>query len=203
MLWDRIKNKGTTMSKPFRILAACLLAAPLCAQQPEPATLGVQVRGSFPEAGLSDAVGGGAAPGLGVSLVMETDLLEHFEGWRARVALGMDFWFWGNLTKLPGSAGKASAGHISGELVRMLRPGGEPASLGPYLVVGAGLYEWSFTRNDPTLGTVDVKVGHMAGTFGFGWRLTSSLDAEAKVLMGKMDTDKTALAIMAAATWRF
>ena len=161
------------------------------------------LRASFPESGLHDAVGGGTVPGLGASLVMEQDLAEHFEGWRARLALGGDFWFWGNLTQLPGTSGKVTAAHISGELVKMLRPGGDPVTLGPYLVVGAGLYEWSGTRVDPVLGKVDLKSGHMAGTFGFGWRLTRSLDGEVKVLMGKMDPATTAVAVMAAATLRF
>ncbi len=180
-----------------------LLASCLCAQQPEATTLGVQARVSWPESGLADAVGGGTAPGVGVSLVMEDDLGENFEGWRGRLGLGMDFWFWGNLTKLPGAAGKVSAGHITVEAVRMLRPGGDPATLGPYLVAGLGIYEWSWSRIDPVLGKVDVKAGHMAGTFGFGWRMTRSLDFEAKALMGKMDPTTTAVAIMAAATIRF
>lgn len=180
-----------------------LLASALLAQQAEPATLGLQVRGSFPESGLADAVGGGNAPGVGVSLLMENDLGEYYEGWRYRVALGMDFWFWGNLTKLPGSAGKVSAGHITAEAVKMLRPTSGTTTLGPYLVAGLGIYEWSWSKMDPVLGKVDQKAGHMAGTFGFGWRLNRSLDFEAKALMGKMDPDTTAVAIVAAATWRF
>jgi hypothetical protein len=189
-----------------RILATAgglLLASALCAQEAEPTTLGVQLRGSFPESGLADAVGGGNVPGLGVSLVMENDLEVYYPGWRYRVALGMDLWFWGNLTKLPGSAGKVSAGSLTVEAVRMLRPGGNPATLGPYLVGGLGIYEWSWSKMDPVLGKVDEKVGHMAGTAGFGWRLTPSLDFEIKALMGKMDPDTTAVAIMATATWRF
>jgi len=194
------------MANARRILAtagAFLLASALAAQQPEPTTLGAQVRASLPESGLADAVGGGSAPGVGISLLMETDLAEHFEGLRARVGLGMDFWFWGNLTKLPGSAGKASAGHITGEVIKMLRPGDGAVAMGPYILAGVGIYEWSWSKNDPVAGKVDMKAGHMAGTMGFGWRYTRTLDFEVKALMGKMDPDTTALAIVAAVTARF
>ena len=121
------------MVHPRRLLATawgCLLACALAAQQAEPTTLAVEVRGSFPEAGLADASGGGSSPGGGVSLMLEQDLSENFEGWRARAALGMDYWFWGNFTKTPGSAGKVNAGHITGELVRMLRPTATSTTLG-------------------------------------------------------------------------
>lgn len=194
------------MALPLKTLvtaAGFLLATALCAQEPEPATLGFQVRASFPEAGLSAAEGGGQAPGLGLSVVMEEDLVQWYEGWRARMAVGTDIWFWGSVTSVPGASGKVTASHVSGELVRMLRPGGDPVSLGPYVLVGLGLYEWAWTKNDPVLGRVDERVGHGAGTLGFGWRLTKSMDAEAKVLMGKMDPTTTAVAFMAAVTWRF
>ena len=186
--------------RTLAITSGFLLASALWGQQVEPSTLGLQLRGSFPESGLGDAVGGGNAPGVGVSLVMENDLAEYYPGWRYRVALGMDFWFWGNLTKLPGAAGKVSVGHLSAEAVRMLRP---ERPTGPYLVAGVGIYEWSWSKSDPVLGKVDQKAGHAAGTFGFGYRWTRSLDFEVKALMGKMDPDTTAVAIMAAATYRF
>ncbi|WP_306597936.1 hypothetical protein [Geothrix sp. 21YS21S-2] len=186
--------------RTLAITSGILLASALWGQEAEPSTLGLQLRGSFPESGLGDAVGGGNAPGVGISLVMENDLAEYYPGWRYRVALGMDFWFWGNLTKLPGSAGKVSVGHLSAEAVRMLRPA---SPKGPYLVAGVGIYEWSWSKSDPVLGKVDQKAGHMAGTFGFGYRWTRSLDFEVKALMGKMDPDTTAVAIMAAATYRF
>jgi len=179
---------------------AFLLASGLWAQEAEPSTLGLQLRGSFPESGLADAVGGGNAPGVGVSLVMENDLAEYYPGWRYRVALGMDFWFWGNLTKVPGSAGKVSVGHLDAEAVRMLRP---TSVTGPYVVAGVGIYAWSWSKTDPVLGKVDQKAAHAAGAFGFGYRMTRSLDVEVKALMGKMDPDVTAVAIMAAATYRF
>lgn len=184
-------------------LAAALACGALCAQQPEPATLACEVRASFPESGLSAAEGGGQAPGLGLSLMMEDDLVENFEGWRARFAVGGDLWFWGNVSKVPGANGKVTAMHATGELVRMLRPGGDPVTLGPYVLMGLGLYEWSWTKQDPTLGAIDEKVGHAAGILGFGWRLTKTTDAELKVLMGKMDPDTTAVALMASLSWRF
>jgi len=191
ILWQRVSALGF------------LLAASLGAQQPEPSTLGLEIRASFPESGLADAAGGGSVPGAGFRLVMEDDLADYFEGWRVRGAVGMDFWFWGNLTKLPGTSGRVTAGHLTGELVRMLRPGGDPVTLGPYMVMGLGIYEWSYDRNDPVLGSQEVKVGHAAGTFGFGWRTSKALDLEAKVLMGKLDPTTTAVAVMASAAWRF
>jgi len=191
------------MTQLRSLLSLAFLGTALAAQQPEPATLGVQARASFPQSGLSDAVGGGTAPGLGASLVAEMDLAQWFEGWRARLDLGMDVWFWGNLTQLPGKSGRVSAGHVSGELVRFLRPGGTPVTLGPYLTLGAGMYAWSGTRVDSTLGKVDMSSAHPAGILGCGWRMNKSLDLEVKVLMGKIDPQTTALAAMAAATWRF
>lgn len=179
-----------------------LLAPALAAQEAEATTLGLQLRGSFPASGLRDAVGGGDVPGVGFSLVMEDDLSQWFEGWRARLDVGGDFWFWGNLTSLPGTSGKVSAGHVTGEAVRMMRPGGDPVSLGPFLAVGLGIYEWNRSMDTPT-GKVDTHVGHAVGTVGFGWRMTKELDLEAKVLMGKLDPDTTAVAVMACATYRF
>ncbi|MDR3683620.1 MAG: hypothetical protein P4L11_07815 [Geothrix sp.] len=194
------------MAHPLKTLAtaaALLLGGALWAQEPEPATLALEVRASFPEAGLSAAEGGGQAPGLGLSLVMENDLVEHFEGWRARFAVGGDLWFWGNVSKVPGANGKVTAMHATGELVRMLRPGGDPVSLGPYVLVGLGLYEWTWTKQDPVQGPVDERVGHGTGIVGFGWRLTKTTDAELKVLMGQMDATTTAVALMGSLSWRF
>ena len=185
-------------------VAGCfLLASVLAAQIPEPTTLGVQVRGAFPEAGLANAAGGGRGPGAGFSVVMEDDLVEHFEGWHARADVGMDFWFWGQLTKSAGSTGRVSVAHVSGELVRMLRPGATPVALGPYFIAGVGFYEWSWQRNDSVAGWVDVRNGKMAASLGFGWRQTTALDFEAKVLAGQMDPSTSALAVVFAATWRF
>jgi len=183
-------------------IAGLFLATALGAQQPEPATLGLQLRGSLPLAGLSDAVGGNS-PGVGFSVVMEQDLVEHFEGWHARVDFGADSWFWSNVTKTPGAAGKVQAGHLMGEAVRMLRPGGDPVSMGPYMTLGLGLYAWDWSHTDPVLGKLDTKVIHGAGTFGFGWRYTKSLDFEAKLLAGKLAPATTAAALLVAATWRF
>jgi hypothetical protein len=184
------------------IASGLLLGSVLVAQEAEPTTLGLQLRGSYPESGLRDSVGGGDVPGVGFSLVMEEDLAQWFEGWHARMDLGGDFWFWGNLTSMPGTSGKVTAGHVTGELVRMLRPGTGKVTLGPYLTMGVGVYEWNRSLDTPT-GKVDTHVGHGVGTLGFGMRLTPSFDLEAKVLMGKLDPDTTALAIMACGTYRF
>jgi hypothetical protein len=180
---------------------AILAATSLGAQQPEPTTLGIQVRAAFPSSGLSTAAGG-SLPGAGASLVMEDDLVEYFEGWRVRCDLGGDSWFLAKGKPSPAS-GKVSEGHVSGELVRMLRPGGDPVTLGPFLVVGLGIYEWSYHTDDPVLGVIHTRTGHVAGTLGFGWRMNQRLDIEAKVVGGMIDQNWDALAFMATATWRF
>jgi len=177
-----------------------LLAVSLRAQQYEPTTLGLQVRGSLPMGQLKEAVAGGI-PGLGASLVMEDDFLD---GYRGRVVLGADQWFKGNLDSVPGSKGGVFAAHLGIEGVRLLRPYEDYPLLGPFVVAGIAMYAWSVTREDTLLDTSTTRrVTHAAGTFGFGWRLTSHLDVELKVLAGRVDPDFTASALLAGATWRY
>ncbi len=177
-----------------------LLGGTLRAQQYEPATLGLQVRGSLPFSGLKDAVGGGL-PGLGAGLVMEDDFLE---GYRGRVEMGADQWFKGKLDNLPGMKGGVSSFHLGIEGVRLLRPYGDSPLLGPYVVAGLGMYAWSVTREDTVLNTSATRrVTHAGATFGFGWRLTGHLDVEIKALAGVVDPDFTAAALLGAATFRY
>jgi len=182
------------------LAGSLLLGTTLRAQQYEPASLGLQVRGSLPFGELKDAVGGGL-PGIGVGLVMEEDFLE---GYRGRVVMGADQWFKGKLENLPGMKGGVSAFNLGIEGVRLLRPYGDYPVLGPYVVAGVGMYAWSVTREDTVLNTSATRrVTHAGATFGFGWRLTAHLDVEVKAMAGQVDPDFGAAALLGAATFRY
>ena len=170
--------------------AGFLLAAALGAQQTEPSTLGLQARLTFPN------------PGLGGSLVMEDDFTDYITGVRGLLDLGADVWTWKGVARSAGGSGTVKALHLSAEFVRMLRPGGDPVTLGPYVSVGAGLYQWSFYE-DTTGGQVGRRAAHGGGTVGVGWRFTKSLDGEFKVLASNLDPGTSVVALMAMATWRF
>lgn len=183
-------------------LAAAPLASPLAAQEAEPATLGVQFRGSIPMAGLRDVVGGSdlGLPGLGASLVAEMDLEE---GFRARLEVGGDRWSGNEWSGRPGIEGKVSAFHVSIEGVLMLRPEESP-SWGPYVVAGLGGYAWSVQGRDKGTGvSTTERVAHVAGTLGFGFRLSRNLDFELRGLGGRIDPTLFAAAIQLSATYRF
>jgi hypothetical protein len=175
-----------------------MLAAALRAQEFEPASLGVQLRASAPMSQLKDSVGSGV-PGLGLDLVMEQDF---GEGWRGRALLGADKWFKGDLNSLPGTKGGAFAAHLGVEAVYLLRPYGDYPLLGPFVLAGLGGYAWDVTREDAS-GRTDRRVAHVAGTVGAGWRLTGHLDVEIKALVGEVDPDFTAAAVMAGVTVRY
>jgi len=172
----------------------CLQAA---AQGVDPASLGVQGRVSKAEAGLKD-VTGSSLPGLGVSLVAE---LAYPDGYRARLDLGYDQWQTGDLGNRPGYEGSVSAFHISIEGLMMLN-GDEP--LGPYVLAGIGGYGWDVKDRDTASGATTKRRGtHAAGTLGIGYRLTNHLDAEVKVLAGRIVPDLTAAAVQFGVTYRF
>lgn len=189
-------GRGTVVLTAFLALGPALRA-----QEYEPATLGIQVRGSMPLGDLRDAVGGFKRPGVGLSIVMEDDFLE---GYRGRVALGGDDWFKGSLDTVAGSRGGVSAYHITVEAARLLRPYGDFPILGPYVLAGLGFYQWSVVTENTALNTSSTRrVGHAAVSFGFGWRYTAHLDAELKVLAGRVDPGFTAGAFLAGVTWRY
>lgn len=178
---------------PFAALATLGLMAQ------EPASIGVQARVSKAESGLKD-VTGSSLPGLGASLVAEID---SSEGYRARLDIGYDYWQKGDLSKSPGTEGSATAFHVSVEGLMMLNPEGSPA-LGPYVLAGIGAYSWSVKEHDKdTDATVKLRGTHAAGTVGLGYRLAKSLDAELKVLAGRMVAKRTATAIQLGVTYRF
>ena len=177
----------TVWRRTLATAAGFLLAAALGAQQSEPTTLGVQARLTFPY------------PGLGGSLVMEDDFGDYFNGIRGRLDLGADVWAWKGVARSDAGSGTVKALHLGAEVVRMLRPGGDPVSLGPYVTLGAGLYQWSFTED----GVGGRRAAHGGGTVGVGWRFTKTLDGEFKVLASNLDPGTSVLALMAMATWRF
>lgn len=185
----------------FLGIFACL-AIPLMSQESEPSTLGLQVRVSIPEAGLRDMVGGSDVklPGLGASLVAEMDLTE---GYRARIAMGGDRWDSGDWSGRPGVEGKVSDFHLAVEGVMMLRPDESP-SWGPYVVAGLGGYVWSVGSRDKTAGTSTTRrILHVAGTLGFGFRLTRNLDMELRGLGGGIDPGLFAAAVQVSMTFRY
>lgn len=184
------------------ILLLTALAMPLAAQEAEAPTLGLQVRGSIPQAGLAEVVGNSdlSLPGLGASLVVEVDLEE---GYRARVVMGGDRWGTGDWSDRPGIEGKVSAFHLGLEGVWMLRSDESP-SWGPYLVGGLAGYAWSVgSRNTATGASSTRRVLHVAGTFGIGFRLARSLDVELRGLGGRIDPDIFGAAIQLGVTYRF
>lgn len=178
---------------PFAALATLGLTAQ------EPASIGVQARISKAESGLKD-VTGSSLPGLGASLVAEID---SSEGYRARLDIGYDHWQKGDLSKSPGTEGSANAFHVSVEGLMMLNPDGSPA-LGPYVLAGIGAYSWSVKEHEESTGTTTKRRGtHAAGIVGIGYRLGKNLDAELKVLAGRMVEKRTATAIQLGLTYRF
>jgi hypothetical protein len=163
----------------------------------EGASIGVQARVSKAEAGLKD-VTGSSLPGLGLSLVAE---LGYPDGYRARLDLGYDQWQTGDLGNRPGVEGSVSAFHVGIEGLMMLN-GDEP--VGPYVLAGIGGYGWDVKDKDKTTGITTKRRGtHAAGTLGIGYRITSFLDAELKVLAGKITPDLSAAAVQFGITYRF
>ena len=108
-----------------------LVGAGLWAQQPEPTTLGLQVRMDLPMGDLRDAVGGSVKPGFGGSLMMEEDFLD---GYRGRLGLGSDMWLKGKWLDKPGVEGSVRVIHLSVECVRMLRTDADAPLVGPYVL---------------------------------------------------------------------
>ena len=184
---------------------ALLLALPATlalAQDPEAASLGLQVRASLPEAGLADVVGssGLKLPGLGASLVVEVDLTE---GYRVRGVMGGDRWDTGDWSGRPGIQGQVSDFHLGLEGVLLLRPDESP-SWGPYLVGGLGGYAWSVGSRDKTSGISSTRrILHVAASFGIGFRLAKSLDVELRGLGGRIDPNLFAAAIQLGLTYRY
>ena len=175
-----------------------LLSAVLSARAAEPATLGLQVRASIPEGDLRDALGGFRYPGVGLSLVAEQDFELPV---RVRLALGADRWPRKSGTLLATDA-RAYAYHLTLEGVYLLRPdeGDAAVVLGPYLVAGLSACAWNLEYGG-SAGT--FRALHAAGSFGFGWRVTRSLDVELKAFAGPMDAGRTAASLACAATFRF
>jgi hypothetical protein len=181
--------------------AALLLGLTLGAQQVEPTTLGVQLRGDIPMGDLRDIVGGYVKPGLGGSVMLEEDFLD---GYRGRLGLGADIWFKGKWLDKPGVNGGVNAFHLDVEAVRMLRTDADAPLVGPYVLAGVGFYTWAVSTEDTILNTKTTRqVSHLAATFGFGWRLNGHMDLEFKGLMGSIEPDIRAMVLSAAVTLRY
>lgn len=183
------------------VMGGLLLGGALGAQQPEPASLGLQLRANLPMGDLRNAVGGTLKPGFGGSLVMEEDFLD---GCRGRIGLGTDVWLKGKWLDKPGVQGSVSAVHLSVEAVRLLHTDADAPLVGPYVLAGLGLYVWSLTSEDTLASTkVTRQVTHMGASFGFGWRFSAHQDLELKALMGKVEPEFTALTLTAGITFRY
>jgi len=184
-----------TIRRALPLLAFCCLQA--TAQGTDPASIGVQARVSKAEAGLKD-VTGSSLPGLGLSLVAE---LGYPDGYRGRLDLGFDQWQTGDLGDRPGVEGSVSAFHISVEGLLMLN-GDEPR--GPYVLAGIGGYGWDVKDRDTLTGVTTKRRGtHAAGILGIGYRVMDHLDAEVKVLAGRIVPGLTAAAVQFGLTYRF
>lgn len=181
---------------------AALLSANLAAQDFEFASMGVQARLSKAEADLKDITGSSdfKLPGFGVSLLAEVDL---FEGYRARMDIGVDQWRKGDWEGQAGIEGTVSAYHVGVEGLLMLKPDESPAR-GPYLLAGLGGYAWTVKRDDSATGSSTTRrVTHVAGSVGMGFRLNSTFDVELKILAGRIDPELFASAIQASMVYRF
>jgi hypothetical protein len=176
-----------------------LLLSAIALSAQEPTTVGLNFRGSRPADNLKDMVGGKV--GWGVSLDAESEL---YEAWNARLAIGFDTWGPGNALDQSGVRGKVTVGHISLEGVRMLGPEGRTGYLGPYFVFGLGAYGWNASSSDPANAiAITRRVLHLGGSVGLGYRFSKSLDAELRVLGGKVDPQFTASALSFGLTFRY
>lgn len=202
MGWCGGKAPGEIMNIGRSALLLVLLSGLAWAQDPEASSLGLQLMASFPEAGLAEVVGssGIKLPGLGANLIAEMDLSE---GFRVRGLMGGDRWDTGDWSGRPGIEGNVSDFHIGLEGVMMLRPDESP-SWGPYIVAGISGYAWSVGSRDTSSGASDTeRVFHVAGTFGFGFRLAKCLDVELRGLGGRIDPTLFAAAIQVGVTYRY
>lgn len=179
-------------------LLSLLLALPVRAQVLEPSMLGLQGRISIPEGNFRDALGGLRIPGFGASLFAELDLGDNLH---ARGGLGADIWPQGK-GNLASDDRQIKAFHLSGEAVYFLRDEGGKVILGPYVTAGLGGYAWSLGKDVTGTGQ-GRRVLHAAATLGFGWRLMRHLDAEVKVLGGRIDPGLDAMALMGCLNYRF
>jgi len=180
------------------ILATLLLSLPLAAQVLEPSMIGIQGRISIPEGSFRDALGGLRIPGFGASLFAEVDLGDNLH---ARAGLGGDLWPQGR-GNLGSDDRQIQAFHLGGEALYFLRDEGGKVITGPYVLAGLGGYSWSLGK-DVTGTGASRRVLHAAATLGFGWRLMRHLDAEVKILVGKIDPGVDAMALMGGLNYRF
>ena len=183
------------------LLLAIASAAPLAAQAEDGKILGLQLRADCPTDNVRDAVGGSSKLGFGASLQVEQDIED---GYKWRVALGMDQWGWGNWLGQDGFRGRVQATHVTLEGVKMLRPDVDEHLLGPYLFLGVTACGWTVDQKDADNGvTVTRRVVHPAGTFGLGYRVTPSWDIEARGLFGRVDPAFSGELFSLGVTFRF
>ena len=180
------------------LLLALPMALPMTAQVLEPSMLGIQGRISIPEGSMRDALGGLRIPGFGASLFAELDLGDSLH---VRGNLGADIWPQGK-GNLSSEDRQIQAFHLGGEGLYFLRDEGEKELRGPYVTAGLAGYAWSLGK-DVSANGQKRRVLHAAATLGLGWRLARHLDAEVKVLVGRIDPGVDALAFMAGLNYRF
>lgn len=180
------------------VCASLALAAPIRAQERD-RIMGLQVRATLPMDNLSDLVG--RRPGAGATLHAEQTIDED---WRWRLGLGFDVWPRGNSLSQPGMKGFAHVEHLDLEGLYFLSPDDAEVRTGPYLTTGFSFASWSIQRDDTTIGiSTTRRVTHAAGSFGFGYRVSSRLDFELKLFYGKVDSDFGAGILSAGITYRF
>ncbi len=139
---------------------------------------------------VDSKVGGGAA--LGLEFPLE-------DGWRWRAEVGHDPFPKGTSKGVTAMQGQVSASHLDVEGVYQLR---EPR--GPYLLFGLGAYSWEVKDTDLLVGTTTSRrVAHVAGVFGFGYRVGPHLDLEVRGVAGKVDPTLTAAWVAFSLGWRF
>lgn len=180
------------------VLLALPLTLPLAAANPAawpgPDTLGIQARLSLPGGNIPDATAS-RAPGLGASLMAEL----HFDSVVcARLSMGSDSW------RQKGSAGNRSvqAYSLGMEGLCFLNDDGGSSLRGAYVAGGLAVYTWALGSDALGTGT-PVRTTKAALTVGLGYRFTAHVDAEVRIIAGKVTPDFTGAATMLGINYRF
>lgn len=168
-----------------------VFALALGAQDADPKYMGVQARLNYPIGDLKEASG---PVGLGLSIFLEHQLED---GYAVRLVGGMDVMGKGLGGGLTGDD-RARVFHFDVEGIKFFRPDEDPNLLGPYLVAGVGAYGWELTRGGNSTRTV-----RWGGSVGFGYRMSTSVDAEIRGHYSSPESGFNAASISVGLGYRF
>lgn len=168
-----------------------VLALALGAQDADPKYMGIRAQINYPMGDLKDASG---PVGLGLGLFLEHQLED---GYAVRLSGGMDVWGKGLTGGISGDD-RARAYHFSVEGMKFLAPDDQPNLLGPYLLASVGAYGWEVTRAGDSTRTL-----RWGGTLGFGYRVSTSVDAELRATYSQPEAGFSATNLSAGLNYRF